>query len=101
MWASGQTVIRTLMLSAVLTALLGFMGFSSLMAAAPDYMAALGIQRFDGDRDAPDFTLATVDGKKNSVARFEGEGGLAQFLGHVVTVLCQGEALSEKALCGV
>ncbi|MEE9147837.1 MAG: redoxin domain-containing protein [Candidatus Tectomicrobia bacterium] len=79
MWASGQTVIRTLMLSAVLTALLGFMGFSSLMAAAPDYMAALGIQRFDGDRDALDFTLATVDGKKIRLRDLKGKVVLLNF----------------------
>ncbi len=79
MWASGQTVIRTLMLSAVLTALLGFMGFSSLMAAESDSMAALGMQRFDGERDAPDFTLATVDGNKIRLRDLKGKVVLLNF----------------------
>ena len=50
-----------------------------LGAAGPDYMAAMGIVRFDGQVDAPNFSLPTADGKSLQLHAFKGSVILLNF----------------------
>lgn len=51
----------------------------ALAAAEPDDMAALGLVRFDGTIEAPNFTLPTADGKTLQLHAFRGQVILLNF----------------------
>ena len=79
MWGSDRIVTRSLILSGTALALLCSVWVGGLGAAEPDYMAALGVVRFDGDIDAPDFTLPTTDGKEIRLSDLQGKVILLNF----------------------
>jgi cytochrome oxidase Cu insertion factor (SCO1/SenC/PrrC family) len=73
----GQVVAHWLLFSGTVVILLHSLWISQLRAAEPG--KALGVVQFDGSLDAPDFTLATVEGKKIRLSDFKGKVVLLNF----------------------
>ncbi|MGQ4808676.1 hypothetical protein NKDENANG_02064 [Candidatus Entotheonellaceae bacterium PAL068K] len=72
-------VVRTLLWSGMVLLFLYSLWTGGISAAEPDYMTAMGIVPFDGDIDAPDFTLPTVDGQPLRLTDLQGKVILLNF----------------------
>jgi cytochrome oxidase Cu insertion factor (SCO1/SenC/PrrC family) len=72
-------ITRRLFVAGLVVALLCVTWMSRITAAEPDYISASGLVRFDGDIDAPDFTLVAPDGTKISLSDFRGKVVLLNF----------------------
>ena len=73
-----NTTLRISLLS-IVVALFTILSCGALAAADPDYMAAMGIVRFDGNIEAPNFSLPTAYGKTLQLHAFKGRVVLLNF----------------------
>jgi len=55
------------------------LSFPGFLSADPDYMAELGVQKFDGTLEAPAFALKSVEGKTIQLKDFRGKVVLLNF----------------------
>ncbi len=71
--------LRISLLSIMAIALFTILSCGALEAADPDYMAAMSIVRFDGNIEAPNFSLPTAHGKTLRLNEFKGRVILLNF----------------------